>query len=464
MLLELRGIWHLEIGVQRAQALLLCFNLDVLRLGNRKQVLEHVADSAGECAADVVELSRDRVDGDKQVVGPNRIANVRPRPQGIQVARLYDWLDQSLLDHCDLLRECGFSEDIAPPWSRVREHPCHHDLLAIRLGVKPAYEVGACLGYRIRRRGMKRAGFCDRQLLAWNAPEDFGRRTDVYHRINTRTTSQDFQQSLCAEHICVQRLDRRGEAGFGIALCGEMKDVVRLCLLHGVLQGHMVAKVPIQKEDSFVLVCAIKQVLNIVERTAPAAHPENIPVGILQQIIRQVGSHHSRDAGNQRSWSPLHISGLHTAKVGVQSNNPAQHGRKRPQLSSRQRILLKTPGMFRSLQNCMDEPRSIDVVVLAGGLGKRLQSVVNDRPKPMALVQGKPFLSLLIDHVASFGYRRFILCAGYMADSIESFFDSARQSHEVVVIREDKPLGTAGALKHATKNLKSRSVLVLNGD
>ena len=56
----------------------------------------------------------------------------------------------------------------------------------------------------------------------------------------------------------------------------------------------------------------------------------------------------------------------------------------------------------------------IDVLILCGGLGTRLCEVVADRPKPMAEMNERPFLDILIDHFAGFGFKRFILCAGYM--------------------------------------------------
>jgi len=108
-----------------------------------------------------------------------------------------------------------------------------------------------------------------------------------------------------------------------------------------------------------------------------------------------------------------------------------------------------------------DQP---DVVILCGGLGTRLRTVVSDRPKPMAEVDGRPFVHILVDHVASFGYRRFILCAGYKAETIKEYFKTATMPVEVVVSIEPQPMGTGGALKHAAGLLKSDDVIVMNGD
>lgn len=106
----------------------------------------------------------------------------------------------------------------------------------------------------------------------------------------------------------------------------------------------------------------------------------------------------------------------------------------------------------------------IDVVILCGGYGKRLQGVIKDIPKPMAKIKHRPFLSILIDFIASYGFRRFILCTGYKADIIERYY---RQRYNNLIIefsREEKPLGTGGAIKNAENYIKSSPFLVANGD
>ncbi|MCX5796508.1 MAG: sugar phosphate nucleotidyltransferase [Elusimicrobia bacterium] len=109
--------------------------------------------------------------------------------------------------------------------------------------------------------------------------------------------------------------------------------------------------------------------------------------------------------------------------------------------------------------------QAADVLVLCGGLGRRLREAVPDRPKPMAEVAGRPFLDILLDYVSGFGSRRFILCAGYMADRIRKHYvASAASGREVLVSCEDRPLGTAGAIKNAESLLRSSSFFVMNGD
>lgn len=107
---------------------------------------------------------------------------------------------------------------------------------------------------------------------------------------------------------------------------------------------------------------------------------------------------------------------------------------------------------------------SMDAVILCGGKGTRLQSVVSDRPKPMAAVSGKPFLELLMDYVHGYGFGRFILCAGYMGEMIRDHFAGRRLHYEVAVSIEAEPLDTAGAVKNAEGLIKSQRFLAMNGD
>lgn len=106
----------------------------------------------------------------------------------------------------------------------------------------------------------------------------------------------------------------------------------------------------------------------------------------------------------------------------------------------------------------------IDVLMLCGGIGSRLQKVINDRPKPMASIGQNPFLDILIDYFASFGFRRFILCTGYMSEVIERYYCDKLTELEIVFSNETVPLGTAGAVKNAEKVIRSETFLVANGD
>jgi D-glycero-alpha-D-manno-heptose 1-phosphate guanylyltransferase len=108
--------------------------------------------------------------------------------------------------------------------------------------------------------------------------------------------------------------------------------------------------------------------------------------------------------------------------------------------------------------------QDIDVVVLCGGLGKRLHNVLDDRPKPMVEINGKPFLDILIDYVARYGFTRFILCTGFKGDLIRRHYETKRSGLVFLISEEKIPLGTAGAIKNAESFIESDTFIVLNGD
>jgi len=109
-------------------------------------------------------------------------------------------------------------------------------------------------------------------------------------------------------------------------------------------------------------------------------------------------------------------------------------------------------------------PQEIDVVILCGGQGKRLKKVISDRPKPIVIIKGRPFLDILIDYVASFGFRRFILCIGYMGDAIKKHYQEKEDPLITLFSEEKKPLGTGGAIRNARSLIRSNPFLVMNGD
>lgn len=104
-----------------------------------------------------------------------------------------------------------------------------------------------------------------------------------------------------------------------------------------------------------------------------------------------------------------------------------------------------------------------DAVILCGGLGTRLRSVLSDRPKPMADVGGKPFLERLIDWAVGQGVRRFILCVGHQARAIKDHFRGFSAA-AIEFSEEAEPLGTGGALKLCEPLCRKDLTLVLNGD
>ena len=105
-----------------------------------------------------------------------------------------------------------------------------------------------------------------------------------------------------------------------------------------------------------------------------------------------------------------------------------------------------------------------EAIVLVGGLGTRLRSVVNDRPKPMADFNGQPFLSFLLSYLQRSGIERVILSAGYKASYIKQNLNSNVNNMSVSIIEESEPLGTGGAVKNAVDMIQGERFFVLNGD
>ena len=104
-------------------------------------------------------------------------------------------------------------------------------------------------------------------------------------------------------------------------------------------------------------------------------------------------------------------------------------------------------------------------LVLAGGLGTRLKGVVDDRPKPMALVAGRPFLEWLVLRARAQGVCEITFCTGHMGEAVEEYFGDGRKLGVALhYSREKTPIGTGGALRLAIKDTPGEEFLVLNGD
>ncbi len=106
----------------------------------------------------------------------------------------------------------------------------------------------------------------------------------------------------------------------------------------------------------------------------------------------------------------------------------------------------------------------LEAIVLAGGLGSRLREIVPDRPKPMALVAGRPFLEIVIRSLATKGVSRVVLSLGFMAENIINHFGNHFAGVELAYVVEERPLGTGGAVRLAMTKCCQESFFVLNGD
>ncbi|CAM8364186.1 GCD1 Nucleoside-diphosphate-sugar pyrophosphorylase involved in lipopolysaccharide biosynthesis/translation initiation factor 2B, gamma/epsilon subunits (eIF-2Bgamma/eIF-2Bepsilon) [Candidatus Methylopumilus universalis] len=106
----------------------------------------------------------------------------------------------------------------------------------------------------------------------------------------------------------------------------------------------------------------------------------------------------------------------------------------------------------------------MEAIILAGGLGTRLRSVIKNTPKPMAIINGHPFLEILLRHLKVKGFKKVILCIGYLKEKIISHFENLDIGIEIVYVIEDKLLGTGGAIKNALEYTKNDHIYIFNGD
>lgn len=105
-----------------------------------------------------------------------------------------------------------------------------------------------------------------------------------------------------------------------------------------------------------------------------------------------------------------------------------------------------------------------EAIVLAGGLGTRLRPAVKDVPKPMAKVNGRPFLSYVLDSLALAGMADIILSTGYMSGSIRDFFGPSYGEMRIEYVTEEEPLGTGGAILASIRYIRGEELFILNGD
>jgi len=104
------------------------------------------------------------------------------------------------------------------------------------------------------------------------------------------------------------------------------------------------------------------------------------------------------------------------------------------------------------------------MVIMAGGQGMRLRPYTERCPKPMLPVGGKPMLEHIIERARGVGFQRFILAVHYLGHMIEDYFgDGSRWQISIEYLREETPLGTAGALAllHSKPDVP---LIVTNGD
>lgn len=106
----------------------------------------------------------------------------------------------------------------------------------------------------------------------------------------------------------------------------------------------------------------------------------------------------------------------------------------------------------------------MEAIILAGGLGTRLRSVVSDLPKCMAPVAGHPFLHYLLEYLSKENIRHVILSLGYKHELVEAWIAQHQWPFRISYSIEEEPLGTGGAVKLALGQATEEEVFILNGD
>ncbi len=105
-----------------------------------------------------------------------------------------------------------------------------------------------------------------------------------------------------------------------------------------------------------------------------------------------------------------------------------------------------------------------EAIILAGGLGSRLKSIINNKPKPMAKINNRPFLEYIFNFLKGQNIKRVILSVGYKKEIIKNYFQDEFNGIKIEYSEEKELLGTGGAIKQALKYIDSEEVYVLNGD
>ena len=106
----------------------------------------------------------------------------------------------------------------------------------------------------------------------------------------------------------------------------------------------------------------------------------------------------------------------------------------------------------------------MQAIILAGGAGTRLKSLIKDVPKPMADISGRPFLCYLLDYLSVQNINKILLSVRYKHEVITDYFGIRYKDMDIEYVIDDKPLGTGGAIKKALGLTSGDEAVILNGD
>lgn len=105
-----------------------------------------------------------------------------------------------------------------------------------------------------------------------------------------------------------------------------------------------------------------------------------------------------------------------------------------------------------------------EAIILAGGLGTRLKQITGSLPKPMAPVNGRPFLEYVLDYLELYSVKKVILSVGYNHDVIKNHFKNRYKYINIDYAVEETPLGTGGGIRQAMNLIEGKRAIILNGD
>ncbi len=106
----------------------------------------------------------------------------------------------------------------------------------------------------------------------------------------------------------------------------------------------------------------------------------------------------------------------------------------------------------------------MQVIILCGGLGTRLKTVVNDVPKPMAPIGTHPFLELKLEQLKQYNVDKIVLATGYKQELIQEYFGNEYKGIKIEYSLNNLDLGTGGAIKKALEHIDTQEAMVMNGD
>ena len=106
----------------------------------------------------------------------------------------------------------------------------------------------------------------------------------------------------------------------------------------------------------------------------------------------------------------------------------------------------------------------MEVIILAGGFGTRLGHIIQGIPKPMALINGKPFLEYIFEYLLQNSINKVVLAVGYKSNVIRDYFGNKYSDIQITYSVEETPLGTGGAIKKGLEFCKEEQVIIINGD